>query len=75
MSLNTEAVVNPFEVKGATVDGKVQEIDYNKLVEQFGTQIIEPSLLERFEKLTGHKPHPFLRRGLFYSHRFSLCLS
>jgi len=26
-------------------------------------------LLERFERLTGHKPHRWLRRGLFFSHR------
>lgn len=31
--------------------------------------MIDTSLLDRFERLTGHKPHRWLRRGLFFSHR------
>ncbi|KAI9476515.1 MAG: hypothetical protein EXX96DRAFT_577427 [Benjaminiella poitrasii] len=61
--------VTPWEVEGAVVDGVQQAIDYNKLVEQFGTKPIDDALLERFEKLTGRKPHIFLRRGTFFSHR------
>ncbi len=26
-------------------------------------------MLEKFERITGHKPHVFLRRGIFFSHR------
>lgn len=33
------------------------------------TSKIDHALLERFEKVTGHKPHRWLRRGLFFSHR------
>jgi len=36
---------------------------------KWNTQIIDQKLLERFEKVTGHKPHRWLRRGLFFSHR------
>jgi len=61
--------VDPWNVQGAVVNGKIQAIDYDKLVEQFGTRRISPELLERFEKLTGHKPHRFLRRGIVFSHR------
>jgi tryptophanyl-tRNA synthetase len=61
--------INPWSVSGAIVDGKLKEIDYNRLVETFGTQLITTELLERFERVTGHKPHPFLRRGLVFSHR------
>lgn len=64
-----EQSVDPFDVKGAVVDGKVLAIDYEKLIRDFGTRRISPELLERFEKLTGHKPHIFLRRGMFFSHR------
>lgn len=31
--------------------------------------MIDDELLQRFERLTGHKPHRWLRRGLFFSHR------
>ncbi|KAI7901097.1 uncharacterized protein BX663DRAFT_514900 [Cokeromyces recurvatus] len=61
--------VTPWEVEGAIVDGVQQAIDYNKLIEQFGTRHIDDALLERFEKLTGRRPHIFLRRGTFFSHR------
>jgi len=63
---NEEMVVTAYDVKG--------KIDYTKLVEQFGSQIIERSLMERLEKLTvgqGRVPrlHRFLRRNIFFSHR------
>ncbi|KAF8628345.1 hypothetical protein AX15_003886 [Amanita polypyramis BW_CC] len=65
-----EQVVTPWDVQGSvTTDGKQNAIDYDKLVDQFGTRRIDHALLERFEKVTGHKPHIFLRRGMFFSHR------
>lgn len=59
-------VVNAFEVSG--------KIDYSKLVDNFGSKIIEPELLARIERLTvgrGTVPclHRFLRREIFFSHR------
>lgn len=36
---------------------------------QFGSQPIDKELLERIEKVTGRKPHHFLTRGIFFSHR------
>jgi tryptophanyl-tRNA synthetase len=53
-------VVTPWSVEG--------QVDYDKLVEQFGTSRITPELLEKFRALAG-EIHPFLRRGIFYSHR------
>ena len=42
---------------------------------QWDTKLIDTALLERFERLTGHPPHRWLRRGLFFSHRdFDLIL-
>ncbi|KAJ8584467.1 tryptophanyl-tRNA synthetase [Rhizopogon salebrosus TDB-379] len=65
-----EQLVTPWDVQGSvSADGKQLAIDYDKLVDQFGTRRIDTALLERFEKLTGHKPHPLLRRGMFFSHR------
>ena len=57
--------VTPWEVEAGGDDG----IDYDKLIVQFGSERIEPDMIERFERLTGRKPHRFLRRGLFFSHR------
>lgn len=66
----TEQVVTPWDVQGqVSADGQQLAINYDKLIDQFGTRRIDASLLERFEKLTGHKPHPLLRRGTFFSHR------
>lgn len=65
-----EQNVTPWSVSGeVAADGTIKEIDYNKLVEQFGTKLIDDALLERFERVTGHKPHRMLRRGLVFSHR------
>ena len=53
--------VTPFEVKG--------KVDYDQLVNEFGVKLINQELLQRFEKVTGHKPHRLLRRGIFFAHR------
>ena len=37
--------------------------------DQFGSQRISSDLIERIEKCTGKPAHPFLRRGVFFSHR------
>ncbi|KAF3922425.1 hypothetical protein AA313_de0205306 [Arthrobotrys entomopaga] len=66
---NAEQNIDPWNVQGAVVDGKIQAIDYDKLIQQFGTRKISPELLAKFERVTGHKPHRFLRRGYFFSHR------
>lgn len=59
-------IVTPFEVKS---ESKTASLDYGKLIEKFGSQPIEKELLDRFEKVTGQKPHHFLTRGVFFSHR------
>ncbi|KAI0045069.1 tryptophanyl-tRNA synthetase [Auriscalpium vulgare] len=65
-----EQIVTPWDVQGSvSSDGQQLAIDYDKLIDQFGTRRIDSALLERFEKLTGHKPHILLRRGMFFSHR------
>ncbi|KAI0345207.1 tryptophanyl-tRNA synthetase [Trametopsis cervina] len=63
-------VVTPWDVQGSvSADGQQLAIDYDKLVDQFGTRRIDQALLDRFERLTGKKPHVLLRRGMFFSHR------
>ncbi|KAI0028185.1 tryptophanyl-tRNA synthetase [Vararia minispora EC-137] len=65
-----EQVVTPWDVAGEmAADGQQLAINYDKLIDQFGTRRIDTAMLERFERLTGQKPHVFLRRGLFFSHR------
>jgi tryptophanyl-tRNA synthetase len=61
--------ITAWNVKGAVVNGVVQAIDYEKILVQFGSQLLTPRLIERFEKLTGRKAHHYMRRGIFYSHR------
>ncbi len=52
--------VTPWEVRG--------NVDYEKLVKQFGTQHLNEALLARLKKHTKDL-HYLLRRGLFFSHR------
>jgi tryptophanyl-tRNA synthetase len=56
--------ITPWDVEGGD-DG----IDYDKLIRDFGSEKISQELLDRMERLTGRKPHHWLRRGLFFSHR------
>lgn len=62
--------INPWSVSGEVgADGKVKAIDYNKIINEFGTSLIDDALLKRFEDVTGQKPHRLLRRQVFFSHR------
>ncbi|XP_078036947.1 tryptophanyl-tRNA synthetase [Augochlora pura] len=60
-----EDIVTPWDVESKNDSG----IDYDKLIKRFGSTKIDEELLARFEKITGQKPHHFLRRGIFFSHR------
>jgi tryptophanyl-tRNA synthetase len=69
-SSTKEQVVTPFDVLGGVDEsGKAVAIDYDKLIVTFGSKKIDAALLERFERVTGHKPHRLLRRGQVFSHR------
>ncbi|KAI1918533.1 tryptophan--tRNA ligase [Ophidiomyces ophidiicola] len=66
----TEQEINPWGVQAAHDEqGNVLAFDYVAISQKWATKLIDNELLERFERLTGHKPHRWLRRGLFFSHR------
>ncbi len=54
------ATVTPWEVKG--------NIDYDKLIKEFGVSKIDQPTLARIQKHT-KELHPFLRRSIFFAHR------
>jgi tryptophanyl-tRNA synthetase len=56
----TEMKVTPWEVSG--------DIDYEKLIKDFGTQHLNEEMLNKLQKHTKDL-HFMLRRGLFFSHR------
>jgi tryptophanyl-tRNA synthetase len=58
-----EQVVDPWNVESD------EAIDYDKLINSFGSQKITPELIQRMERLTGKRAHRYLRRGIFFSHR------
>jgi tryptophanyl-tRNA synthetase len=53
-------VVTPWEVSG--------DVDYDRLIKDFGTEKITPEILDRLEKHTGDL-HYLLKRKIFFSHR------
>jgi tryptophanyl-tRNA synthetase len=57
---NNNFTITPWEVEG--------DIDYNKLIEKFGTFAINEEIIEKIEEITG-EVHPFLRNRYFFSHR------
>ncbi|XP_024009596.1 tryptophan--tRNA ligase, cytoplasmic isoform X2 [Eutrema salsugineum] len=60
-SESSEQVVNPWEVSG--------KIDYDRLIDKFGCQRLDVSMIDRVQRLTSRQPHVFLRRGVFFAHR------
>ena len=56
----TEFTVTPWEVKG--------EIDYDKLIKQFGVEKISEDNLAKIKKHAG-EVHFMLRRKVFFCHR------
>jgi len=52
--------VTPWNVEG--------RVDYNRLVKQFGTELIDSEIISRMEKILG-EVHPWVKRGIFYTHR------
>lgn len=53
-------IVTPWEVSG--------DVDYSKLVKQFGIKLIDQNLLKIMEKISG-SIHPYLQRRVFFAHR------
>lgn len=59
--INNDSIVTPWEVKG--------KVDYLKLVNKFGTELITEDLIQRFEKITNKPIHPWIKRNIFFTHR------
>ena len=55
-----KAIVTPWEVKG--------NIDYDKLINEFGLKKIDKTILAEIKNITGELHH-YLRRGIFFAHR------
>jgi len=51
-----KGMVTPWEIEG--------EVDYEKLIKEFGTTPISEKIRKRIERC-----HPLLRRGIYFSHR------
>jgi len=56
-------IITPFTVQAE------KKIDYDKIINHFGSTKISVELLERFQKIIGKKIHHWLTRNLFFSHR------
>lgn len=58
--MKKDSRVDPYNVEG--------EVDYDRLVKEFGLGLIDEALLKRIKKHTGEL-HPMLTRGIFFAHR------
>jgi tryptophanyl-tRNA synthetase len=58
--IKKEFSVTPWDVKG--------EVDYSKLVREFGVSKLDDKVLSRIKKHTGELHH-MLKRGIFFAHR------
>ena len=58
-----DILVTPWEVQG-----DLEEKNYAKLIEKFGTQALSIELIKKLQKLTG-EVHPLVKSQYFFSHR------
>ena len=65
-----EQKIDPWNVSAGTdAQGNALAFDYAAVSKKWNTSFIDKTLLDRFERVTGQKPHRWMRRGLFFSHR------
>lgn len=67
-----ESKINYDKVIGTniiSVDRTSKVCDVFLFTEQFGSERIDQTLLDRIASVTGRQPHHFLRRKIFFSHR------
>ena len=55
VEVEEEQQVTPWDVTAS------KAIDYDKLIDQFGSQRITPELIEKFERITGAQAHPWIK--------------
>jgi hypothetical protein len=58
-----DILITPWEVHG-----DLEDKNYVKLIEKFGTQSISQEIIEKIKKLTG-EVHPLIKSQYFFSHR------
>ena len=64
-----EVEVDQDEVTAFDVKAGDKGVDYDKLIDKYGCFKIDKEHLDRMERLTGKKPHRFLRRNIFFCQR------
>ena len=63
VAMEKKQVVTPWVVQSD--DG----VDYNKLIKDYGSQPISDELIQRMENIIGQPAHPWIKRGIYFSHR------
>lgn len=66
--MRSNSIMRPSQGKNY-LEPKRQTLRLTLLSRKWQTKLIDQALLDRFTTLTGHKPHRWMRRGLFFSHR------
>lgn len=61
---NQSSIITPWNVK---FENGQDNLD--KLINEFGVEPITNELLEKFTRITGMEPHPWIKRGIFFAHR------
>lgn len=73
--MDAEQKITPWDVEVKSSGDIPVKIDYEKVINQFGCQKFETSLVDRLEEITGRPAHYFFRRNIVFAHRdFNLLL-
>lgn len=63
-------LVHVHNTKSAQLQLRKRIIDYDQVMQKWGSEPITAPLIERFQRLTGRKASPLLQRNIFYCHRY-----
>jgi tryptophanyl-tRNA synthetase len=65
VSIKSGDLVTPWDVASTNDSG----VDYDKLIQRFGSSKIDDELIAKIETAIGKPVHHLIRRGIFFSHR------
>lgn len=65
LTVVNEDIITPWNIHSVSESG----IDYDRIIEKFGTQKIDDEIIKKIEAAIGKEVHYFIKRGIAFSHR------
>lgn len=69
--INRKKVISFMEKSNKPADATdaAAKMTDERLISDFGAEPLDEEILEKWRRVTGKEPHPFMKRGLYFCHR------